>query len=232
MKPRIDARGLNGNTLAVLSACTQALEKAGKRDQARELRGKALTGDRDFALATMMQYVEFTFGDVPEFDDDDATLPAGKYVVADPCYILSNDVYNAMLEAGAFDEEKPFVFGTDVFGNEKRLVILHTTHGDGAYTSDDGHEQLVDSGTIACIEVAPEFFHATWERYPQYEADEAFQCKRDDDGVLHFGTLTSIETDGHKCDECGDRYCESCDRCGGCPQYCTCDDDDDSDDDE
>jgi hypothetical protein len=239
-KPRIDASQVNGNTLAVLAACTKALESAGMRAEAKELRSKALTGDRDFALFTMAQYVEFGWGaEKPtpsvDFEDEDATLPSGQYVVADPCYVFNDATYDALLGTEAFDDAQTHVYGFNADGKPLHVVILKTAHGDGQYHSSDGHTQLVDSGTIACIEVSNAHFKAGWEQYPQYTAKTAFQCKGTEDGELVFGTLTTIPTDDEKCEDCGG-YCDNCkcEDCGECTNgTCECgygDDDEDGDD--
>lgn len=245
-KPTVNASGLNGNTLSVLAACTKALEQAGMRDEAKELRSKALTGDYNHALATMMEYVDFTFGKTAptrdrygfDFDDDAPTMPAGMYIVVDPCYVLTREKYDELLSTEAFDDEQVHVYAHDDDGEPQHIVILHTKHGDGEYYSDDGVRQLVDSGTIACIQICPQYFQPDWQKNYEnhcYNVAQPFQVQNDEDSVMHFGGFTQIETDDPRCDECGIKGCEPCEGCGHCQNYCECEDeyqDDDYDDEE
>jgi hypothetical protein len=148
-------------------------------------------------------------------------FPAGKYVISDPCYVLDRAVYDAL--GGAtdwkWDGDAPFTFG-----DGKRIWILPTKHGDGTYSGNDGCQYPVDSGTIAIIELAPEYFLEGWERSVGYIADiqNAFICGTDEDGVLTFGDAVTIETDDPKCEYCGSHYCE-----GECEDEEESEDDDD-----
>ena len=227
-KPTVNARGLDGNIFAVASATINALKADGQRDVANTIMAQ-VTSKQSYheALAVCMEYVDFSFAPERDLEEkENITLPAGQYVIVDPCYVLKDDVYNALLDT-AFETNQVTVYGTDIFGTEKRLIILHTYHGDGQYYDDHGRQFLVDSGTIACIEVAPEFFQAGWEQYTQITATKPFDCQSDE-GDLLFGDHACIYTNGEPCTGCGDRLKEgnTCD-CGYCFDCCECNNDDD-----
>lgn len=222
-KPIVNAKNLDGNIFAVVGATASALERAGQRDDAKAVRQR-LTTMRSYheALALCLEYVEFDFtGKVPATKPNrpakEHEMPAGVYVISDPCYILKREIYDQLLEEDAFDDGKKHTFG-----DGKAIWILGTMHGDGEY---DGF--LVDSGTIACIEYAPEYFMEGFERSTKgkvYTAERPFECEADDEGLLIFGQLEQIMTGDTYCEECGDRHCD-----GEC-QYEDYDDEDEDED--
>ena len=83
------------------------------------------------------------------------TLPAGKYWIGDPCYVLTEDFFNWM----KFCDR---CFEGDESGRKNEGVIDHqgilfayfgTAHGDGSYDDNEGNEYGVDAGMISCIPV-------------------------------------------------------------------------------
>jgi hypothetical protein len=87
----MDARHLDGNIFSVVGRVQATLRSAGLRDEAQEVFAEVQqSGSYDAALAVCMKYVNFEFGAVNNVrrTDDSNKLPAGKYVVADPCYVL------------------------------------------------------------------------------------------------------------------------------------------------
>lgn len=235
IKPVVDAKNLNGNAISVVAAAANALRDAGLRDEAKQLRATALTGDYNHVLTTCMQYVDFDFSGrtvINGVSGAEHVLPAGKYVVADPCYVLDKAIYDNLLNVdGAFDGIKPVEYA-----DGKMVWILPTYHGDGSYVGSDGRHYGVDSGTIAIVEVGDcptLFFQRGWQQYAQFHVPTPFTCERTDDGELVYGSFLTIHTNPTLCPECQDemKY-DQCDCCGNCSYCCTCNDDSDSDDDE
>lgn len=83
-------------------------------------------------------------------DNPIKTLPAGKYVIGDLCYILPDELHNKIVVL-----DYP---GTRVlsFQYGKQLVEMFvffdsTFIGDGLYRDQHGHEFPVDGGVIGCV---------------------------------------------------------------------------------
>lgn len=191
-KPSMDARNLDGNIFSVIGRVQATLRSAGLRSEAEEVLGRVQqTKSYEDALGVCMQYVNFEFGAVSNVrrTDDEKRLPAGKYVVADPCYVLQENVYDELLDSGNWDGDSKSTFGAG-----KSIWILPTAYGDGSYNGSNGREYDVDSGTIAIIEVAPEYFRAGWESYTTFDVTKPFACEVDRDGVMNFGNFLTIET--------------------------------------
>ena len=206
-KPSMDARSLDGNIFSVVGRVQATLRSAGLRTEAQEVLTEVQqAGSYDQALVVCMKYVNFEFGAVSNVrrTDDSNKLPAGKYVVADPCYVLSESAYNDLLDSGDWNGEQK-----SSFGGEHGIWILPTAHGDGRYDGSNGHEFPVDSGHIAIIAVAPEYFNANWKSYSTFDVAKPFACQVDEDGVMNFGNFLTIETDPQYCGECGElvSYC-------------------------
>jgi hypothetical protein len=188
----------------------------------------------DRALALCSEQVQFEFsGRTVRNGTKGASfiMKAGKYVVADPCYILERNVYDALLDnEGAWTGERPVVYGDNA-----SVWILPTANGDGQFPGSDGKTYGVDSGHLAIIEICDcptLFFRRDWQEHPQFDVNADFTCERTDDGELVFGNFLTVFTDGQKCPECKDRYCDGCEFCGDCPQYCNCERDKEDEDEE
>lgn len=230
-KVYVNAQGLDGNIFSVVGAVTRALKNAGRYDDARTVSDKLFTmGSYEQALAMCMEYAYFDFSGRKETKRQarpstrtasENEMPAGTYIISDPCYILNEEVYDALLGTDAFDCEAKRTFGA----NGKRIWILHTKYGDGSYDSARGFDTfLVDSGTIACIEIDPSSFKGGWEKAKTFVANQPFECERTDEGDLVFGDMVTIQTGETECDYCGEYHCD-----GECQDNY---EDEDSDDDD
>ena len=132
-------------------------------------------------------------------------LDPGRYYVGDPCYALSDEQYDELLEFG-YDRALSWQIG----GTGPRAVRFVTQYGDGTYGDQAGRVYGVDSGNLACIpaEACERRLQASdyWdvrgdELYSGHgvlcghfvEFDAPIKCWRTDDGTLVFGPLV-IET--------------------------------------
>lgn len=71
------------------------------------------------------------------------TFEAGKYFVGDPCYALSDEVY---------DEWGTKKFSSGEIVTSQGVFFVHgTMYGDGMYFDDEETKYPVDSGTLALI---------------------------------------------------------------------------------
>lgn len=90
-----------------------------------------------------------------EKDDDDTeadvyediehiTLPAGEYYIGDPCYIVSDDVWDQWCTT------HEMAYGCVITDGAK--WVINSTHcGDGAFTGSDGRTYCVDAGTLGMV---------------------------------------------------------------------------------
>jgi hypothetical protein len=132
------------------------------------------------------------------------SLPAGAYYIGDPCYILNSEVYDRILIPYANRAERNGRNSYDFYSNPnneytQRGVVMRTLEGDGNFASNIGFSFPVDSGQIACIDIASigirEGIHNCIDRRTVYlyTASKPFDCVRHDNGVLRFNSI-SINT--------------------------------------
>tara|TARA_Y100000739_G_C20197169_1_gene279378 strand:+ start:77 stop:532 length:456 start_codon:yes stop_codon:yes gene_type:complete len=82
-------------------------------------------------------------------------LPAGKYYVGDPCYVIPDERWSTFCKAKYTDSNKPPKVGVFWLPEGTKYANFDTKYGDGLYESSGKTEQMfyVDSGSIACIPV-------------------------------------------------------------------------------
>lgn len=85
-------------------------------------------------------------------------LPAGLYVVSDPCYYFPSDnsddrddPWVSWLNAAWKDVDPNLVQILDAELDGFRIVASSTAYGDGIYNDQDGHSYSVDAGMIGVI---------------------------------------------------------------------------------
>ena len=114
------------------------------------------------------------------------TLPAGTYVIGDPCYAFPGRLWSELLSANGCFDEKPMVEfeGITVLG-------LETMFGDGVYLGSDGFSYCVDSGLIGAVSATPEVLaHEFRERLGTlvtFETD--VRASRSVDGTITIGHI-------------------------------------------
>ena len=132
------------------------------------------------------------------------TLPAGAYYIGDPCYILNDEIYHKILMPLVFESLRNRRNAYEFYSNPnneytQRGVVMHTLEGDGLYPSNTGLFFAVDSGQIACIDMAcigitEDIDYAVSKNSVCiYNFNKPFNCVRYDNGVLRFNSV-SINT--------------------------------------
>lgn len=112
------------------------------------------------------------------------TFPPGTYYIGDPCYVVSDDNWDKLLD------------DTDFFENEsqsyKGVQILagDTMYGDGEYEDNYGRKYGVDAGLIGImpIDVIDKKYENIEELGSIVEFDENFVAIVDN-GVFKFGDV-------------------------------------------
>jgi hypothetical protein len=78
----------------------------------------------------------------------DTLLPAGEYLIIDPCYIV--DPARLQTLFGPTETARTSAVAVDP-QTGARFAYSYTATGDGLYVDNDGIEYGVDSGTLACL---------------------------------------------------------------------------------
>ncbi|MBT9137772.1 MAG: hypothetical protein DDT31_00311 [Syntrophomonadaceae bacterium] len=129
-------------------------------------------------------------------------LPAGTYVIGDPCYNLTDSQYDEFLKTSNSLQTSGVVTLSD--GLTAPVYALHTATGEGRFIS-GGFEYAVDSGTIGIMSLQ------TLEGREPEEATKVVKFKHsfevyDSAGTLVFGHIEinthyiSEDEDGNKDD--------------------------------
>jgi len=142
------------------------------------------------------------------------TLPPGRYLLSDPCYVIKNELWGKFLDkvltpVGLFASEK--VISNKLFHPEFEGCIFDTYFGDGSFTIKVTSEENifssitpynkklnVDSGMIGLIQVPNDWLNDSYS-YAQGLMAFIFINKIkcfSHNGVIHFGDIV-IDT---KCD--------------------------------
>jgi hypothetical protein len=124
-------------------------------------------------------------------------LPAGKYFVADPCYIIRDEKYDRLLE-----ETNYFGYTLPDRGNifidsvtKLPFAVFSTAYGDGCYRDGFGFKYGVDAGCISCVPAAMVDEHASASEYINLVSfDKPFEVGYND-GLITFGHI-EIPTKG------------------------------------
>lgn len=129
-------------------------------------------------------------------------LPAGKYYIGDPCYVICNDRWDEFCTA--MWDTKDSVFDFDGYD----VGVLSTKWGDGCYLASNGASLGVDAGVIGAI---PEVLMTTggYDQGTEVTFPQSFTVHDDADGLLHFGDFTVMtgdeeeDIDYSECPTCG-----------------------------
>ena len=86
------------------------------------------------------------------------TLPAGAYIVGDPCYSISDEDWIPLLEAqGLWNKPSPRILEGEITnqhsGDPVTFTASSTAWGDGVYGDQFGRRYPVDAGLIGVVPV-------------------------------------------------------------------------------
>lgn len=201
------------NIFAIMAHGSSVLRRAKLRHLEANMMEEVQKSSYSEAIKVVKKYVA-----IAENKSKSVELPAGKYILADPCTVLSDSEYDELLEKqlieSGWDSSK---FCT--LSSGKSVWVINTAHGDGLYFSNLHHSIPVDSGGIAVITAPSESVHEHMKN--EIIMTHAFSCFSNDKGVLHFGHVT-VETDDK----------DECEYCGQSEYECECNDSFEDDDDE
>jgi hypothetical protein len=121
----------------------------------------------------------------------DVVVPAGQYVLGDPCYAVPDDDWMPLLESCNYFNNP---IGSVKDGMQKFFVLAFGTKwGDGCYAGSDGKEYPVDAGLLGLVPV--ELVKDLSEHIGNIvRFDKDTLCVDDGSGKLKFGHII-IDTD-------------------------------------
>lgn len=120
-----------------------------------------------------------------------ATLPAGDYLVGDPCYASAHhgtmDWWMDWLNAADFTKED--LLDAEALGH--RVVAVSTAYGDGCYPASMGSHfsYPVDAGLLGVVPVELEHGANYRGGLERVTFSEPFKVYRDDAGTVHIGHI-------------------------------------------
>ena len=156
-------------------------------------------------------------------------LPAGRYLVGDPCYSFTNglnphgaDLWMEWLDAAwaGVDPNRVTILDAEVRGF--RIAASSTAYGDGFYEDQDGHGYGVDAGLIGAVPLEairvlyPEYAHLDGEAVAEktqtrlVEFDQPFHVSFfEEDGGIDVGGVYVVTGDTDEgCGNCGEQDCD------------------------
>ena len=78
-------------------------------------------------------------------------LPAGRYYIGDPCYVIREEDWNKVCDEMFKDSEDFECMIIKIL--EKPFFIGRTAYGDGTYRDQENHQYGVDSGSLGAVPV-------------------------------------------------------------------------------
>ena len=131
------------------------------------------------------------------------TLPAGKYYIGDPCYVIDDDKWSDFCDilfkgnGGSRNDEV-----TDFEGHP--MFASGTAYGDGSYEGSDGVVYGVDAGLIGIVPVALIKKRGISEARRLGSIvtfKKPFEAYKDDAHTFHFGDIDIPTGDVEEDDE-------------------------------
>lgn len=122
-------------------------------------------------------------------------LPAGKYILGDPCYVIDTPSHwLGFLNNCADRDEEEYPEGGDICNgyyenlpDGTKVLAFATSYGDGAYSDQYGNKYPVDSGMIGLVpyNYAPDYTNTDrLSKLIDFEEETLCFTK---DGILTFG---------------------------------------------
>lgn len=122
--------------------------------------------------------------------DGAVEMPAGEYIIGDPCYSVPNDRWIEWLNLADYMNSNDGVIAAELDGHP--IVGVHTMYGDGTYYDQFDNWYDVDAGLIGLVSTSiGEWSVGGNPKIVTFHTP--FECFRDG-GVIHLGSY-EIQTD-------------------------------------
>ena len=113
-------------------------------------------------------------------------VPAGKYILGDPCYAVPDSEWMELLESCDYFEN-PIGKITRHDKSYYHIVAFSTRWGDGCYRGTDGNSYPVDAGLIGLVPLAVCKDVIRDDLSQVVTFDKPTKCSSDGEGKLRFG---------------------------------------------
>lgn len=124
------------------------------------------------------------------------TMPAGKYLVGDLCYVMHPEWDDACDLFFAGRDDHGCNQGEFQLPDGRRFASYNTKYGDGTYTDQFGNNYPVDAGLIGCIRVDDVNDPDAWlEGMHVHEFTSPFEVYYEN-GTIHVGHI-AVDTAGY-----------------------------------
>lgn len=146
------------------------------------------------------------------------TVPAGKYVLGDPCYSIRDEDWMSWLEEGGLDLVNTEPYHIMVAKTTWGLAIgVGTEYGDGTYTDQFGNSFPVDAGMIGLVAFGPGIKNSLGDDRIVIElTEDTLVEKRQSNGDIVIGPHIIRTGDTWECEDCGVETEEYSYICGPC----------------
>lgn len=121
-------------------------------------------------------------------------VPAGKYVLGDPCYVVPNDDWDTLLQSCGYFAENPIGFILREDRSRINILAFNTKWGDGCYYDNKRRVYPVDAGIIGLVPLDYADASAFDEDTVIVEFTRPTKCTKQEGGDLVFGDIV-IDTD-------------------------------------
>ena len=131
-------------------------------------------------------------------------VPAGKYWLGDPCYVIKDEMWIDWLESCDYENQKHLIGKTP---DGYFAIGFNTAHGDGVYQDQFGNDYGVDAGLIGLVAYGHNpFANNVLVKLVEFTSEVVAEV--DDDGNMQFGEYIIItdESDLEEEDEDDDDY--------------------------
>ena len=121
-------------------------------------------------------------------------MPAGLYVIGDPCYHVPDAEWDSVLDESGFFNGQCWASFRTFNGRTGTVVAFSTVYGDGVYQDAAGRRYPVDAGLIGLIpleDVDPNALDLSCANVIEFKT--SITCK-EKEGVITFG-FVEVDTD-------------------------------------
>jgi len=112
-------------------------------------------------------------------------VPAGQYVLGDPCYTVPDENWEELLESCKFFENP--IGEVKVDDKTHQVLAFRTHYGDGTYKDNQGNEHPVDAGLIGLVPIEYADLDQTDLKPIIVDFKVPTECSRDASGTMFFG---------------------------------------------
>lgn len=125
--------------------------------------------------------------------DAGVKLPAGKYYVGDPCYVINDENWRKICLNMDWDKHSNCGEKNIIRIGDDSYYEATTKYGDGGYKDNSGRMYSVDAGVIGVVPMSlvekQGYLDTRYSHYHIADFDEEFDVYVDENKVFHIGDI-------------------------------------------